>query len=171
MCALRSCPRDERHDSTNRSLCVCAQRLQSQFTICLGYVCVFLGAGSCVSVLLIQYFDKTFQHWLWWLCLCACSLVRTLTYISVCVCVPTCLLAHVCRQVWRTWAEVLVAVRQEGRQRVHPVGLLHHRHFVGLLQDTRMEIKIRSEWFYMISSLLEVSHKHVQTRTCGLFCE
>lgn len=60
--------------------------------------------------------------------------------LFVCVCVPTCLLAHVCRQVWRTRAEVLVAVRQEGRQRVHPVGLLHHRHFVGLLQDTRMEI-------------------------------
>lgn len=52
--------------------------------------------------------------------------------VRVCL---TRLLAHVYvqGQVWGTRAEVLVAVGQERRQRVHPVRLLHHRHLVGLL--------------------------------------
>lgn len=73
--------------------------------------------------------------------------VQKRAWVGGCVCtwmfapVLTCLLAHVCGQVGRTRAEVLVAVGQEGRQRVHPVGLLHHRHFVGLRRrhkDTRV---------------------------------
>lgn len=67
------------------------------------------------------------------------GLVESLcVYVNFCLLrVLTCLLAHVCGQVRRTRAEVLVAVWQEGCQRVHPVRLLHHRHFVGLLDETQ----------------------------------
>lgn len=57
---------------------------------------------------------------------------------TCCVCVfvwdLTCFLTHVCGQVRRAGTEVVVAVGQQGGERVHPVRLLHHRHFVGLLK-------------------------------------
>lgn len=108
----------------------------------------------------IQYFDRTSTSVMAAVCLCVyaystcghkllpfvCVQVYTV-YIQY-VCVLTCLLAHVCGQVWRTRAEVLVAVWQEGRQRVHPVRLLHHRHFVGLLTRHKGG---KLTFFFMIS--------------------
>lgn len=81
----------------------------------------------------------------------------------LCVCL-TCLLAHVCGQVWRTRAEVLVAVGQEGRERVHPVGLLDHRHFVGLCVDK----KEKSRWLNIRPKHFDTG-QHLLQRSYSLF--
>lgn len=99
---------------------------------------VFVGPSVCVSERLFKA-DSV--------CVCVCVLhfvttcmpaepvcTCTSAFCSVCVCVLTCLLAHVCGQMWRTRAEVIVAVGQQRCQRMHPMRLLYHRDFVGLLK-------------------------------------
>lgn len=125
-----------------RCVCVCvwtrtSGTIQQLSGVCLCLlVCVYMSMRGLLNVcnsVCRQEFNSSNDG-----CECVCKLLSFLSlnrlmYARVCVCVLTCLLAHVCGQVWRTRAEVLVAVGQEGRQWMHPVRLLHHRNFVGLL--------------------------------------